>query len=170
MALAMPVEGGCYLASVLPSDLYDKDDKQLLAFANRTVEINPVGDYIFCARAQIKIFRMGDFEGALADAGAGPNLSPSYPFAYELKGLALLCLEQVADAVDMLNRAVELSKKDSYLPCQIRFLTLARFLNGDSQGALDDINIALQLRRDVCAFHQLKGIILTKLGDDSAAQ
>jgi len=59
---------------------------------------------------------------------------------------------------------IELDSSSDYAFC-----TRAIF-HGDYRSALDDIDLALQLRNNVFAFHQLKGAILTQLGDPNAAQ
>jgi len=170
MALAMRVECSVMLASSLPAGDFDQDDQQLLKLANRSIEIDDSSDYAFCIRGYVYLFRLNDPDSALADAKQASSLSPSYPAGYEIQGLALIGREKPGEAIALLEKAVTLSKKDPFLSYRLRFLALARYLCGDYRAALGDIDLALQLRNNVSAFHQLKGAILTQLGDPTATQ
>lgn len=168
MALSMRVEGGVFLAAIMPDDLHDEDNDLLSGMADRAIALNNQSDYAFAMRGYLRLFRLNDFKGALEDGKQAITLSPSYAPGFEVMGLAQLCLEQVGQALEVLERAVFLSKKDPFWAYRMGWLALARFLHGDFDNALKDIDSALQLHPGVWTFHHLKGAILTRQGNQTA--
>ena len=62
MTLAMRVEGGAWLAAVMPEELHDEDDERLSKMADRAIELNGQSDFAFFARGLLRLFRLKDFQ------------------------------------------------------------------------------------------------------------
>lgn len=170
MALAMRAQGGVELAATVPDELHEEDDHTLSQMADRAIELNHQSDYAFYGRGSLKLLRLNDIQGALEDAKHCLDLSPAYVDGLELMGSSLICLEQADQAIDPLKRAVMLSKDSPYHAYYLERLALARFLSGDLNGALTDVDSALQLHSGAWTFHRLKSAILTRQGKEISAK
>lgn len=170
MALAMRVGGGVMLACTVPDDMHDEDDAALSGMAHRSIELNPRSDYAFVARGSLRLLRLNNAHGALEDANRCLDMSPSYVDGLELMGSTLICLEQCDKAIEVLERAVALSKNDPFHAYILERLATARFLSGNLEGALADIDSALQLHSGVWTYHRLKAAILARQGREAAAR
>lgn len=170
MALAMRVDGGATLAAAMPQDLHDEDDAALRAKADHAVELDQSSDYAFFARGVLRVLRLGDPHGALADAEQSLKISPAYTLGMAMKGVALICLGRAEEAVSPLEKAIELSATDPYVAFHQYHLALARLFSGDSEGAETSIRKALQLQPNIGAFHSFLAVVLDVMGDKAGAE
>ncbi|MFT5111061.1 MAG: adenylate cyclase [Parasphingorhabdus sp.] len=167
MALAMRVEGGTTLATVLPIDLHEEDDDQLLHTINKAISLDNHSDYSFSTRSSLFLRRFNQFEEAIRDARHALSISPSYIYALDNLGEALLCMEDLSGAIEHLKNAVSLSSDDPFLADRSRWLAMAYLLSGNDSNAIESIDLSLQLQSGVSVYHHLKGQILAYRSDDT---
>jgi TolB-like protein len=170
MALAMRAYMGLVLASVVPRDQHNEDYKILSQMADRAIELNHRSDFAFYARGNLRLLISKDVPGAFEDAIRCLEISPSYVEGFDLMGSVLICKEDADQAIEVLQRAVNLSKRDPFFAYYLGRLALAQYLSGDSKGALVNINEALQLHTGVRIFHNIKASILVSQGEFIASR
>ncbi|CAH0677585.1 unnamed protein product [Spodoptera exigua] len=85
--------------------------REALEKYTRAIELDPTNPVYFCNRAAA-YFKLGDFEGSVADCTAALGLQPDYGKAHSRLGLALTALERHREARAAYARAVQLEPEN----------------------------------------------------------
>ncbi len=170
MALAMRVDALMSLESVYPGHRTENSDESLTRMADRAIEINPHSDYAYSVRSHVRLWRLGNYTGALEDAYQSIKLSPNYSWGFSAIGQALICLERASEAIKPLQRAQILADKDPWRPYHSGDLALALFLSGESNRALKIIDSLISQHPLVWTYHNLRAAIFEQQHNPAGAE
>lgn len=142
-----------FLGSGLGKDCYDKvllnsmpneDDEQVCTRAIQSRTLNKRNLVATHINRGIMRMRMNNFDQSLEDYAVAKELSPDFGAVYLNEGAALVSMGRHDDAIDALNRAIELETQDVFAAYYNR--ALANEILGNDSKAYFDYRKALELR------------------------
>lgn len=163
MARCMRVEaqlmlyGACYES--MPDDIRKRCEDDL----NTAVMQLPKSDYVIWARANFRLAVQDDASGARADLKRGRQLNPAYLENHELEGQILLREGDFVGADAAFSRLVERGEQDPLQPYRLFMRGVARYCNGNFQGAAEDASVAHDMRPNEAGHLKLRAMALTEM-------
>lgn len=136
---------------------------------NKAIELAPDIAIYYSARGSIKA-ELWDINGALRDFNKAISLEPNNELFYADRGtFKATKMKKIKEGIEDFNKAIELNSVDSLL-YQCR--SSLKYLQNDNNGALKDIDIAINLAKtdkDRASGYKIRGDIKYKKGNYSGA-
>jgi tetratricopeptide (TPR) repeat protein len=170
MSLAMLSEGRTMVTTYLFGSFDAEIQEFLISCCDKAIEGLPRSDYCFFARAEVKVYALGDGVGALKDAERSLALTSTYVPGLEIKGCALMLLSRFEEALEPLALAVQGSMSDPLLPYRAYIRAIAAYCAGKPQEALNSVEQALSAQPNQRGLELLRAHCLKALGDEKGQQ
>lgn len=148
-----PAHAGVALAHALyPIFGEDGQDHAAIALdaARRALELDPTLAEAHAALSQRALVLEWDRETAAAEARKAIELRPSYATAWQWYGEALMAQGRLADALEAVDRAIEL---DPLAPVPRNVRAGILFMSGDTEAGVAEIRDALERFPDALVLH-----------------
>ncbi|MGA9412228.1 MAG: adenylate/guanylate cyclase domain-containing protein [Roseobacter sp.] len=163
MARCMRVEAQLMLYGARYESMPDDIRKRCEGDLNTAVMQLPKSDYVIWARANFRLAVQDDAPGARADLKRGRQLNPAYLENHELEGQIMLRESDFVGADAAFSRLVERGEQDPLQPYRLFMRGVARYCNGNFEGAAEDASAAHDMRPNEAGHLKLRAMALTKM-------
>ncbi|MBA2227948.1 tetratricopeptide repeat protein, partial [Thermogemmata fonticola] len=154
----------------------EEERERILTEATETLQRHPDNAAAYYRRGLVR-FSQGDYGGAIEDLTAAIERNPRYTEAYYARGRAYLLTKEwdraIADFTVLIGDYDDFTLPTLHVPGGAEFYYLrgfARCQKGEMEGAMADLNQALELHPGYAEAYEARGTVRQARGQEAEAQ
>lgn len=134
--LAMLASMATQMIPLVPFAELPDETERAMELATRAVEIGPSIDYVLRTRGNLRLWRLGDHEGALADCARALQINPVFHLAHLTVATSEILSDDVLKGAERLEEMMRRAPNDLQNPLYFSLIALANLLAGRQAEAL----------------------------------